>query len=83
MDACMQQRNRSTVSMLFSDLKGYSKVKDDNLKALLEMKFRPEIEQLIKSYKSCFFHNTWGDAFFICSHSSTELAELALKMRDM
>lgn len=70
------------VSILFSDLKGFSKIKDDNLKAKLVQTIENDVKNHILKQDNHFFRNTWGDAFFICSYNPVDLAEIALKMRD-
>ena len=69
-----------TVSILFSDLKGFSKIKDDNLKAKLVQNLT-DVKNHILNQDNNFFCNTWGDAFFICSYNPLDLAEIALKMK--
>ena len=69
------------LAMLFSDLQGYSEITNDDLKE--------KINELNESFKSNYlnssdhiFVKTWGDAFFICSRSSSNLVRIALQMRD-
>lgn len=67
--------------MLFSDLKGYSKIKNDSLKEKV-YEVNQKIQQTILNKDNHFYCNTWGDAFFICGYDCYELAEVALKIRD-
>lgn len=70
------------VSILFSDLEGYSKVKDDTLKSRLVSILEDDVKNHILNPSNHFYYNTWGDAFFICSDNPAELADIALQMRD-
>jgi class 3 adenylate cyclase len=70
------------VSMLFSDLKGYSKIKNDEIKTKLVSFTRTDILNQLLNSSNHIYHNTWGDAFFICSDNPVVLAEIALQIRD-
>ena len=70
------------VSMLFSDLKGFSKVVNDDLKVKLHRRFTGEVVDHILTPANHFYYNTWGDAFFICGESPVAMAEVVLQMRD-
>src|ERR671923_2696332 len=70
------------VSMLFSDLKGFSKIKNDDLKEKLQVFLKREIQDRLLDSTNHFYFNTWGDAFYICSENPVRLAELALQIRD-
>ena len=67
------------VSILFSDLKDYSKITDDNL-LLKILEINNQIKNEILTEDNHLFCNTEGDAFYICSNSCSDLAEIALKM---
>lgn len=71
-----------TISILFSDLKGYSALKSDDLKYRLVQIIKDEVENHLLTAENSFYHNTWGDAYLICSNDPADLAEIALKMRD-
>jgi class 3 adenylate cyclase len=72
---------RQIVSMLFSDVKDYSKIKDDNLYRSLE-DFCNEFQRQHLNEDNHFLCKTWGDAFFICSYDPVDIAEIALNLRD-
>jgi class 3 adenylate cyclase len=70
------------VCMLFSDLKGYSKIKNDDLKTNLVKFAENDIIGQLLNPSNHIYVNTWGDAFYICSENPVALAEIALQMRD-
>jgi len=70
------------VSMLFSDLKGFSKIQNDDLKTKLVNFARTDILGRLLNPTNHFYANTWGDAFNICSENPVALAEIALQIRD-
>lgn len=71
--------NEQLVAILFSDLKGYSKIKDNNLLTKI-LDLNNEIKNKLLNSTNHFYCNTWGDAFFICSYNCSDLAEIALRM---
>jgi class 3 adenylate cyclase len=77
----MKETKRIT-SMLFSDIKGYSKIKNDDLKVKLVREFNEDIIAHVLKPSNHYYYNTWGDAFYICSDNPVALAEIALEMRD-
>jgi len=68
--------------MLFSDLKGFSKIQNDELKTKLFRFTRKDILDQLLNPSNHIYYNTWGDAFFICSDNPVALAEIALQIRD-
>lgn len=73
----MQKR----AAILFSDLKGFSKITEMPLREKIADFNKNLLRQLLTEENS-FYHNTWGDAFVICSDDTYHLAEIALKIRD-
>lgn len=72
---------KKVVSILFSDIKGYSKVTDDQLKEVVSSEFK-KIQQKILTADNHFYANTWGDALLVCSYDYLDLANIALNLRD-
>ncbi len=72
---------KTKTALLFSDLKGFSSITDIKLRARI-VAFNNNLLKQVLSSENSFYHNTWGDAFFICSEDSYDLAEIALKIRD-
>ncbi|MAC84292.1 MAG: hypothetical protein CL624_09170 [Arcobacter sp.] len=72
---------KKVVSILFSDIKGYSKVTDDQLKEVVSSEFK-KIQQKILTEDNHFYANTWGDALLVCSYDYFDLANIALNLRD-
>ena len=76
----MKEENR-IISILFSDIQGYSKIKKDNLYTKI-LSFNQKIIHDFLNDDNHIYVNTWGDAFFICSNDPADLAEIALQIRD-
>lgn len=74
-------QKRQVVAILFADAKGYSDLGDDRLCELLKG-FNDEFQRRYLNPSNHVFVNTWGDAFFICSHEPMDAAEIALDLRD-
>lgn len=74
--------NEKFVSMLFSDLKGFSHIKNDDFKTKLVNFLKIDILDRLLDSSNHFYFNTWGDAFYICSENPLALTELALQIRD-
>lgn len=72
---------KKVVSILFSDIKGYSKIKNDESKKVLYEEFK-KIQQRILTEDNHFYKNTWGDALLVCSYDYFDLANIALSLRD-
>lgn len=68
-------------SILFVDLVNYTKVKDDNLKAIITEKFEYFKNNLLNE-SNHFFYKGLGDGALICSFDHVDLADIALKIRD-
>ncbi len=77
----MDKENSQLLSILFSDIEGYSKVNDDTLYTRLNQEIS-KIEKNIFNDYSIVYKNSWGDAFFICCRSVYNIAEMALRLRD-
>jgi class 3 adenylate cyclase len=68
-------------SILFADLKGSAKIKNDSLKAIIAEKFDFYKNEYLKD-DNHFFYKGLGDGALICSFDYIDLAEIALKIRD-
>ncbi len=75
------REKKQIVSILFSDIAGYSKIEDDDLYSKVNH-INDEIIQKILNQDNHFYHNTWGDAFIICSYDTSDMANIALDIRD-
>lgn len=75
------KNNEQLIAILFSDLKGYSKVKDNILLSEIS-EINNQIKKEILTVSNHIYCNTWGDAFFICSYRCSDIAEIALKILD-
>ncbi len=70
------------LSMLFSDIRGFSNIRNDDLKVRLERFLKKDILEHLLTPENHIYFNPWGDAFFICSENPVALAELGLQIRD-
>ena len=75
------REERRIVPVMFSDIEGYSDITDDRLVLLLKQEITTFWKKVLTEENHIFF-NTWGDAFFICSNDVSDLAEIALQLRD-
>lgn len=75
------KESKKIVSILFSDVKDYSKIKDDHL-YLKVSKFNEEFRKHYLNESNHFFCREIGDAFYICSYDPVDLLEIALNLRD-
>src|SRR5258708_15671603 len=71
-----------TAAILFSDVKGYSKLLNDADKVELLRIIRDEVDLRILNPENHFYSNTWGDGYVVCCHDAQDAAEIALKMVD-
>lgn len=69
-------------SMLFCDIAGYSKLKEENTPAFLEFLARLK-EGLSVAGVEPMSINTWGDAIFVVMDKATPMAEYALTMQEV
>ncbi|MFH0733194.1 MAG: adenylate/guanylate cyclase domain-containing protein [bacterium] len=68
-------------SILFADIKGSSKVKNDTLKEIIADKF-DSIKLHLLNDSNHFFYKSMGDGVLICSYDYVDMADIALKIRD-
>jgi class 3 adenylate cyclase len=75
--------NRQTASFLFSDVKGYSQIKEAEIKYFFEILIPKLVEEVIKPYRQNLRDiNTWGDGLIVVADDPYSLAKLALNLRD-
>ena len=68
------------VAILFSDIKGYSKLGDENKHHIYE--FNDKMEEKAKESDSFIFFKSLGDGLLIIMDSVIEIVEFALNLRD-
>jgi len=77
----MSHEQREVVAILFSDIKGFSRITTDimlgKLKEIVNEFWKKTLNITNHSY-----YNSWGDAFLVCSHDPIDLSEIALRLRD-
>lgn len=73
---------RTIKSMLFADLSGFSKLKEENIPGFLAFlkELKGTMEIVAPPVESL---NTWGDAIFAVSSKASDLAEYALRLSEM
>lgn len=69
------------VSIMFADLSGYSKVRDDRLKTSIQELYDTWFNELLDD-NNHFYRNTWGDGVIICCYDHVALARIGLEFRD-
>lgn len=70
-------------AILFSDIKGFSRLTPDETRLFVH-KVLPKIGKAVAEYRDNLVEvNTWGDGMFLTSKSPVDLANLALKVRDI
>jgi class 3 adenylate cyclase len=75
------EQGRVIRSMLFCDIAGYSKLKEENIPAFLE--FLERLKQgMVSAGVEPTSINTWGDAIFAVMDKATPMAEYALTMQE-
>ncbi|MBX9634253.1 MAG: adenylate/guanylate cyclase domain-containing protein, partial [Magnetospirillum sp.] len=75
------EQGRVIRSMLFCDIAGYSKLKEENIPAFLEFMARLK-EGMVAAGVEPSSINTWGDAIFAVMDKATPMAEYALTMQE-
>ena len=76
---------KSTVAVMFLDVKGYSKLTEPQLQRFLS-DVLPQVGALIDtslSPKDLLDQNSWGDAVIVASDDVLKMTKLALAVRDL
>ncbi len=73
---------RKLVGMMFSDVSGYSSLKEPQLRVFIETVLQEIAEVLNQARNDCLEINTWGDAIVAASADPYKLAHVALDLRD-
>ncbi len=76
-----ENRVYEDASILFSDLKGFSKLELDSIIGDVTKIFKKDADELLSEILH-FYDNTWGDALIVCSQNSVQLARFALRLRN-
>ncbi|OHD10377.1 MAG: hypothetical protein A2086_02270 [Spirochaetes bacterium GWD1_27_9] len=76
----IDNKEKKKVAILFSDLKGFSQIKTDELKEKLSKIIYDQKEE-IRQNKDCLYINTWGDAFFIVFSNTESLLKEAIILK--
>lgn len=76
------QHTRSIRAMLFGDIKGFSKLGDDQMPAFANCMLGAISDVLDRAGQRMAFANSWGDAFFAVFDDARSAACCALDMQD-
>jgi class 3 adenylate cyclase len=76
------EQGRVIRSMLFCDIAGYSKLKEEHIPAFLEFLTRLKTGLEAAGVEPTSI-NTWGDAIFVVMDKATPMAEYALTMQEV
>ena len=77
----MSHERREVVGILFSDIKGFSRITEDIMIGKLKANVNEFWKKTLTTSNHSYY-NSWGDAFLVCSHDPIDLSEIALKLRD-
>ena len=75
-------RKRAIRAMLFGDIKGFSKLGDDQMPAFAACVLGAIGASLDRAGERVAFENSWGDAFFAVFDDASSAARCALDMQD-
>ncbi len=76
------RRTRAIRAMLFGDIKGFSKLGDDQMPAFADCVLGAIGDMLDRAGQRMAFANSWGDAFFAVFDDASSAARCALDMQD-
>ena len=81
-DTLYNQLPRTIKTMLFSDLAGFSKLKEEHISAFINFlaELRSNLEKLAPNPNSL---NTWGDAIFAVMDNASDLADFAITLSEL
>jgi class 3 adenylate cyclase len=74
--------HRSIKALLFSDLVGFSMLKDEQIPSYVDNFLHPLAENLKKTRDKPIFKNMWGDALYFVFENLISAAQYALELRD-
>lgn len=72
---------RDSVAVLFSDIKGFSKITNEVLKVEIE-KVNHKLRKMFEDHSDFIYMNTWGDAFYVVFKTCTGLLQQTIELRD-
>ncbi len=78
-----QAKGRQTVSILFADMVGYSKLQEEQVPAYVKGFLSGVSRTLQASAVEPLYKNTWGDAICLAFNDPLQAAESAIALRDM
>jgi class 3 adenylate cyclase len=73
---------RSIKALLFSDLVGFSTLKEEQIPSYIDEFLRPLAENLNNTRNTPIFRNMWGDALYFVFEDPVSAARYALELRD-
>lgn len=78
----LDEVHREIKSMLFADVKGFSRLREDQTPKFFQEFLKAVMDSLESSGTLPVFRNTWGDALFLVFENPVDCANLALRLRD-
>ena len=74
--------NEKIVPLIFVDVVGFSKLKEDHVKAFIE-RYLAGVAKLLEVYRSSIlFQNSWGDGLFVAFTDIAECVQFSIRLRD-
>ncbi|MGO9409902.1 MAG: tetratricopeptide repeat-containing protein [Spirochaetia bacterium] len=78
-----QRKGRQTIAILFADMVGYSKLREEQVPAYVRGFLTGVSKTLSASAVEPLYKNTWGDAICLAFDDPVGAAECAISLRDM
>ncbi len=78
-----QRKSRQTIAILFADMVGYSKLREEQVPAYVRGFLTGVSKTLSASAVEPLYKNTWGDAICLAFDDPVGAAECAISLRDM
>jgi class 3 adenylate cyclase len=80
--AMKSSMERRTHAMLFSDIHGFSRLRDEQLPAFIEVLLKCSAKVVHRNRADTRFRNTWGDGLFLVFDDAGKAAECALQLQE-
>ncbi len=81
-DAAVEDQNRQRRTMVFGDLKGFSKLRDEQIPPYVDDVLGTIARVLDRHERHLVFRNTWGDGLFLVFDDVSAAADCAFALQD-